>query len=73
MNQKAQPVDGSGSVNNYADERSTNRRGVATKSYSRDAEEAYAEVIVVAFNHNPDDGDDDIKENEDPADMPDFD
>ena len=73
LNQKAQPTVGFGTVDDYADERSTNRRGVATKSYSRDAEEAYAEVIVVAFNHNPDDGDDDMDENEDPADMPDFD
>ena len=41
----------------FADERSTNRRGVATKSYSRRAEEAFVEVIYVAYNHNPYDGD----------------
>ena len=59
-------------VHNYADERTTNRRGVATKSYSRDAEEAYVETIMAAFNHNPDDGDTDILEGEDPVNNPDF-
>ena len=59
-------------VHNYADERTTNRRGVATKSYSRDAEEAYVETIRAAFNHNPDDGDTDIDEGEDPVNNPDF-
>jgi hypothetical protein len=57
---------------NYADERTTNRRGVATKSYSRDAEEAYVETIMAAFNHNPDDGDTDTDEGEDPVNNPDF-
>ena len=47
-------------MDTYADERTTNRRGVATKSYTRDAEEAYIEIISAAFNHNPDDGDDDL-------------
>jgi hypothetical protein len=64
---------------NYADERTTNRRGVATKSYTRDAEEAYIEIISAAFNHNPDDGDEDLvgdtdlNGNEDPVNNPDFD
>ena len=53
-------------VFNYADERTTNRRGVATKSYSRDSKAAFAEVIYAAFNHNPDDGDNDYDEGEDP-------
>ena len=65
-------------VNTYADERTTNRRGVATKSYTRDAEEAYIEIIYAAFNHNPDDGDEDLEGdtdlngNEDPVNNPDF-
>jgi hypothetical protein len=59
-------------VHNYADERTTNRRGVATKSYSRDAEEDLVETIHVAFNYNPDDGDTDPLDNDDPANNPDF-
>ena len=60
-------------VFNYADERTTNRRGVATKSYSRDSKAAFAEVIYAAFNHNPDDGDNDYDEGEDPPNNPTFD
>ena len=64
-------------VDNYADERTTNRRGVTTKSYSRDAEEAFIEIIYAAFNHNPDDGDDEDDDSnldgeQDPANNPDF-
>ena len=57
---------------NYADERTTNRRGVATKSYSRDSKAAFAEVIYAAFNHNPDDGDNDYDEGEDLPNQPTF-
>ena len=49
-----------GTEDNYADERSTNRRGVATKSYSRDAEEDFVEVIYAGFNSNPYDADADV-------------
>jgi hypothetical protein len=59
-------------VFNYADERTTNRRGVATKSYSRDSKAAFAEVIYAAFNHNPDDGDNDYDEGEDLPNQPTF-
>ena len=56
---------------NYADERTTNRRGVATKSYSRDVGEAFVETIMAAFNYNPDDGKDETTL-DDPANNPDF-
>ena len=58
-------------VRDYADERTTNRRGIATKSYSRDAGGAYVETISVAFNHNPDDGNVDTMD-DDPVNNPDF-
>ena len=56
---------------NYADERTTNRRGVATKSYSRDEGESFVETIMAAFNHNPDDGKDETTL-DDPVNNPDF-
>ena len=71
-------AEGMPDVHTYADERTTNRRGVATKSYIRDAEEAYIEIIYAAFNHNPNDGDEDTEGDtdlggdEDPVNEPDF-
>jgi hypothetical protein len=45
-----------GSAEDYADERTTNRRGVATKFYNRDSEASQVETITAAFNLNPGDG-----------------
>ena len=45
-----------GSEQNYADERTTNRRGVATKFYNRDSEHDQVETIWAAYNFNPGDG-----------------
>ena len=39
-----------GTVEHYADERTTNRRGVATKFYNRDSEASQVEVIRAAYN-----------------------